>query len=80
MTALLKAGIFTCHDPLFMMALLLQHTAPTAVNLHALAALHQSGEQELGALLFWQYMASLVAVPCCLMLYLRLLPQYCTVL
>jgi len=50
--------------------MLLQNTVPTALNVHALSLLHGNRDSETGAVMFWQYMASIAVVPAWLTLYL----------
>lgn len=44
-----------------------------ALNVHTLATLHNNKEAEMGALLFWQYLAACVTLPAALSCFLWLL-------
>lgn len=66
------AGWLVSPDPLFVLVMLIQNSVPTALNVHTLATLHQNREEEVGALLFWQYLAACLTVPAWLMLYMAL--------
>ncbi|KAF6264393.1 membrane transport protein-domain-containing protein [Scenedesmus sp. NREL 46B-D3] len=68
-----KAGWLVAPDSVFLLVLLLQSSVPTALNVHTLATLNSNREEEVGALLFWQYLASCVTTPACLMLFTWLL-------
>jgi predicted permease len=59
-------------DPVFLLVMLIQNTAPTAILVHTMAAVHQNKEAEVSALLFWQYFASIVTLPPYLTLFLYL--------
>lgn len=61
---------------LFVFVLLLQHAAPTAINMQTVAALHGSGEAEVSTLLFWQYAASTVLLPLWMTLFQKLAAHY----
>ena len=69
-----KLGAFAPLDPMFMYVLLVQNAAPTAINVQAIATMFGNHEREMAALLFWQYMAAIVALPCILSAYMYLLP------
>lgn len=55
---------------MFTLVLTLQHAMPTAVNVHAVAAMHDNHEKVVAALLFWQYIACIVTIPICVSIYL----------
>ncbi len=74
--AALKLGLFTAPDPMFLVVMLLQNTVPTALNVHAIATIHRSKEQEVGALMFYQYLATVFIVPGWLMLFLHLAQRH----
>lgn len=44
-----------------------------ALNVHTLATLHSNKEAEMGAMLFWQYLAACVTLPAALSFFLWLL-------
>ncbi|KIY91730.1 hypothetical protein MNEG_16234, partial [Monoraphidium neglectum] len=48
----------------------------TALNVHALCTLYQHHDEEMGAVIFWQYTASLVTVPMFLALFLHICQVY----
>lgn len=60
-------------DPAFVLVMLLQNSVPTALNVHTLATISRCRDAEVGATLFWQYLASCVTLPIALMVYERLL-------
>lgn len=60
-------------DPAFVLVMLLQNAVPTALNVHTLATMYRSRDAEVGATLFWQYLASCVTLPAALMAFGRLL-------
>jgi predicted permease len=66
-------GVFHAPDALFMLVLLVSHSMPTAMQLGTVATLRKSGEAEVSALLFWQYMSCLVTLPLALTLQRHLL-------
>lgn len=70
--AMLKMGLFTAPDPLFLLVLLLCHAPPTAMNLQTVATLNQNGEEEMSALLCWQYLAALVTLPLWMLLFVTI--------
>jgi predicted permease len=57
---------------MFVLVMLLQNAVPTALNAHTLATLHGNREAEMGSLLFWEYLASIITVPAWLCLFLHL--------
>ena len=71
-----KLGAYAPLDPMFMYVLLVQNSAPTAINIQAIATMFGNHEAEMAALLFWQYMAAIVALPCLLAAYMHLLPAF----
>jgi uncharacterized protein involved in tolerance to divalent cations len=46
---------------------------PAALNVHTLATLHNNKEAEMGAMLFWQYLAACITLPAALSFFLWLL-------
>ena len=66
-----KLGAYAPLDPMFMYVLLVQNSAPTAINIQAILTMFGNHEAEMAALLFWQYMAVIVALPCLLAAYMR---------
>uniref|UniRef100_A0A383VGS0 Uncharacterized protein n=1 Tax=Tetradesmus obliquus TaxID=3088 RepID=A0A383VGS0_TETOB len=68
-----KAGWLLAPDSVFLLVMLIQNSVPTALNVHTLATLNSNREEEVGALLFWQYLASCVTTPAWLMFYTWLL-------
>lgn len=70
-----KWHIFAAPDPLFLLVLLLGHTTPTAINMQTVVTIHQNQEAEMSCLLFWQYMCSVVTLPCWMLLYMHIIQQ-----
>ncbi|WIA28427.1 hypothetical protein OEZ86_010972 [Tetradesmus obliquus] len=68
-----KAGWLLAPDSVFLLVMLIQNSVPTALNVHTLATLNSNREEEVGALLFWQYLASCITTPAWLMFYTWLL-------
>jgi predicted permease len=62
-------GAFHPPNQLFMLVLFTLHAMPTALNMSTVASLHRNGEEEVGALLFWQYLACTITIPCFLVLF-----------
>ncbi len=60
-------------NALFTLVLLLGHSTPTAINVQTLATLHQNGEQEVSALLFWQYVGAIFTLPLLLTFFFHVL-------
>jgi hypothetical protein len=58
------------HALLLVLVLLL---LPAALNVHTLATLHNNKEAEMGAMLFWQYLAACITLPAALSFFLWLL-------
>jgi len=69
-------GVVQPPDSFFMFVLMLQHCMPTAINMHTVATLHQNGVAEVTTVLFWQYLASIITVPCWMMFFLYYLRTY----
>jgi uncharacterized membrane protein len=46
---------------------------PAAILVHSLASVHHNGEDEVSALLFWEYLACIVTLPLCSAVYLYLI-------
>jgi hypothetical protein len=44
-----------------------------AILVHSLASVHHNGEDEVSALLFWEYLACIVTLPLCSSVYLYLI-------
>ncbi|KXZ51198.1 hypothetical protein GPECTOR_13g685 [Gonium pectorale] len=57
------AGHLPGTDPLAVLVMLVMHATPTAVLVHSMATIFSNAEDEVAALLFWQYAASLVSLP-----------------
>ena len=57
------AGVYHAPDAVFILVMLLQNTAPTAILVHTMSAVHQNYDAEVSTLLFWQYVVSIVSSP-----------------
>ncbi|EIE27197.1 auxin efflux carrier [Coccomyxa subellipsoidea C-169] len=68
-----RAGVLVPPNALFTLVLLLGHSTPTAINVQTLATLHQNGEQEVSALLFWQYVGAIFTLPLLLTFFFHVL-------
>lgn len=53
--------------------LLLQHSLPTALNMHVVATFHKNHDQEIATMLFWQYIACIFTLPFSIAVFLALL-------
>jgi len=51
-------------------------TRSTALNMHTLCTMNGNREAEMGVLIFWGYLASLLSVPVCLTLFLHVCQVY----
>lgn len=71
--AALRFKLFTSPDPMFLLTLLLSNVTPTAINMQTLTVLYRTGEGEMATLLFWQYLASVVTLPACMWVFLRII-------
>jgi hypothetical protein len=60
-------------DPLAVLVMMVAWSTPTAVLVHSLALVHRNGEDEVSALLFWEYMAAALTLPLCSTVYLYVL-------
>lgn len=69
-------GLFKPPDPVFVLVMLVQQTAPTAISISTMASMFGNGEQEISSLLFYQYMSCILTIPWCLCLYLYLMQTY----
>ncbi len=63
---------FSPPDPIFLLVMLIHHTAPSAVNVHTMASVLRNHEREVSVVLFYQYIASIVTLPPFLMAFLYL--------
>ncbi|KAG2501635.1 hypothetical protein HYH03_000140 [Edaphochlamys debaryana] len=64
------AHVYEAPDPIYLLVLLIQNTAPTAIMVHTMASVHGNAVEELSAILFWGYMIGILAIPLWLMLFL----------
>lgn len=72
-TRALSAGLITMDDPLAVVVMMLVWSTPTAILVHSLASVHQNGEDEISALLFWEYLSCVFTLPVCTAGYLYML-------
>ena len=63
-------GAWADNGNMFTLVLLLQQAMPTALNVHTMASVHDNNEQVVAALLFWQYIACIVTIPVCVLIFL----------
>ncbi|GIL56864.1 hypothetical protein Vafri_12158 [Volvox africanus] len=68
-----RAGLMPGVDPLAMLVMLVMHATPTAVLVHSMATIFGNTEDEVAAMLFWQYVACLLTLPLAIGLMLQLL-------
>jgi predicted permease len=60
-------------DPLAVLVMMVSWSTPTAILVHSLALVHKNGEDEVSALLFYEYLAAALTLPLCSALYLYVL-------
>jgi hypothetical protein len=63
-------------DPLAVLVMMVAWSTPTAVLVHSLSLVHKNGEDEVSALLFYEYIAAALTLPLCSTMYLYVL-GYC---
>ncbi|KAK9833536.1 hypothetical protein WJX81_002947 [Elliptochloris bilobata] len=68
------AGAVRFFDIVPVLTLVSLNSAPTAINIQAIATMHGNHEREMAALLFWQYMAAIMALPLLISACMFLLP------
>ncbi|GLC70650.1 hypothetical protein PLESTF_001018100 [Pleodorina starrii] len=69
------ARIFEAPDPIYLLVLLIQNTAPTAIMVHTMASVHGNKSEEVSSILFWGYIAGIALVPLWLTLFLFVVKQ-----
>ena len=62
-------GAWTDNGSMFTLVLLLQQAMPTTMHVHTVAARYGNNEQVVAAMLFWQYIASIVTIPVSLLIF-----------
>lgn len=60
-------------DPLAILVMMVAWATPTAILVHSLASVHHNGEDEVSALLFYEYLAAMATLPVCSAVYLYML-------
>lgn len=65
-----SAGLWADNGKMFTLVLALQQAMPTALNVHTMASVHENNEQVVAALLFWQYLACIITIPVCVLIFL----------
>lgn len=60
-------------DPLAVLVMMVAWSTPTAVLVHSLSLVHKNGEDEVSALLFYEYLAAALTLPLCSAVYLYVL-------
>lgn len=60
-------------DPLAVLVMMVAWSTPTAILVHSLSLVHKNGEDEVSALLFYEYLAAAVTLPLCSAVYLYVL-------
>lgn len=69
-----KAGLLgPAAEPLAVLVMMVAWSTPTAVLVHSLSLVHKNGEDEVSALLFYEYLAAALTLPLCSTAYLYLL-------
>jgi hypothetical protein len=48
------------------------HSNPTAIIVHAMSVVHRNREDDMAALLFWEYLGACITLPLLIALYLVL--------
>ncbi|KAJ9523759.1 hypothetical protein QJQ45_019952 [Haematococcus lacustris] len=67
-----KAGWFGDIHPMAVVVMLVTNATPTAIIVHAIATMYRNREDDLAALLFWEYLASIVSLPLLTALFLHI--------
>ncbi|KAL6758976.1 auxin efflux carrier [Haematococcus lacustris] len=67
-----KAGWFGAIHPMAVVVMLVTNATPTAIIVHAIATMYRNREDDLAALLFWEYLASIVSLPLLTALFLHI--------
>ena len=70
-----RCGAFEPPDAIFMLVLLLQQAMPSALNIYTLAVVNDAFAGEIATMLFWQYLACAVTIPCCVAAFLVIIQQ-----
>ncbi|GBF90775.1 auxin efflux carrier family protein [Raphidocelis subcapitata] len=71
------AGLLPASTPrLVVLVMLCVNSVPTALNVHTLCTMHGNCEAEMGAVIFYEYVASIVTVPLFLALFLHVCQAY----
>lgn len=71
-----KLGWYHVLNPVYAFVLLMQWAVPTANQMQNIASMSSNHEKEMGALVFWQYVAALVAIPGWMILFLFLMDKF----
>jgi predicted permease len=53
--------------------MLVTHATPTAIVVHSMATMLRNREDDMAAMLFWEYLASAITLPCLMALFLRIM-------
>ncbi|GLI67968.1 hypothetical protein VaNZ11_012303 [Volvox africanus] len=64
------ARVFEAPDPIYLLVLLIQNTAPTAIMVHTMASVHANCAGEVSSILFWGYISGIAIIPLWLTLFL----------
>jgi auxin efflux carrier family protein len=70
--SLRSMDLWSERSPMFTLVLLLQHAMPSALNIHTVAALHGNHESAVASMLFWQYLACVLTIPACVLVFLSI--------
>lgn len=65
-----EARLWKDNGQMFTLVLALQQAMPTALNVHTMASVNKNNEEVVASLLFWQYLACIVTIPVCVLVYL----------
>jgi len=68
-----ESGVIQMQDPLALVVMMVVWSTPTAIMVHSLASVHENGEDEVSALLFWEYAVSVMTLPLCSSAYLYMM-------
>eukprot|EP00198_Chlamydomonas_reinhardtii_P006546 XP_001695882.1 predicted protein [Chlamydomonas reinhardtii] len=69
------ARMYEAPDPIYLLVLLIQNCAPTAIMVHTMASVHGNCAEEMSTILFYGYMVGIVAIPFWLTLFLFTVKQ-----
>ncbi|MEW5314142.1 MAG: hypothetical protein WDW38_005661 [Sanguina aurantia] len=70
-----SSGMLGALDPMALMVMLIIHSMPTALMVHSIATQLRNREDDVSAVLFWSYLASIITIPACIASYLYIVTR-----